>query len=453
MPRSDTASGSAPLIERWPVLHPVTWFFAVLPFQWIAAAGGAKLPYLALLAGLSALFLAPRAINGATGVLNRAMLWLVPYAVYLMVLHVALHGSQGQGIALRQAFFLSGFVLVAAWLAASRDPARMVRWWGGAAILSFLAGSEWIARGLGLGWPEAVVRFVQSGDLNFVVYGFFREIFNATAGGAEANVAASQKNMVSATMLLGLILFRAGHAGGDRDRLGLAMTVLVVALLIMLNTRTVLLSLALALVLIGLMGALRGRQLTLGAFLLRIFAALAASLALVLVFSSATALTDVLGARFAFDDYSSGARLQQYVWALQRIEQAFLTGSGYAELNGHPVHNLFLGAFMHAGVGAFLLVCFVYGVLLAAWWGFALRATVSTGYWVLPVRAEWVAVLPLQPMLRMWFSGDAGHNSLVEWTALGAFAGLVAANEARRSRLRRRAAHRAGDHLRGMMRR
>ena len=438
MQQSDhTSVPDAPLIERWPLLHPVTWVFATLPFQWMPGAGGVTVPYLFVMLAMGALCLAPRAIIGMTWVLRCAAIWLVPYLVYLMILFVSLSASGEQGMATRQAFFLAAFVTVAAWLATAQTPARLLRWWAGGMILSFLLVSETIARSLGLSWVDAYTRFYINGDLGFIVYGFLREIFIASAGASDAFVPASQKNMVSGALFLALLMFRAGYMRSDRDTTGLIVTVLLVSLLIMLNTRIVLVSLVLGGVVVWLIRFSSGQNFSLGGLLLRVFVVLFAGLALLAFLGSDSAIASTLSERFLFEDHSTGSRLSQYAWALQQIEQSFFTGSGYGELSGQPVHNIFLGAFMHAGVFAFLLVLFFYGVTLAIWAGFVLRLVREPQDWVLPLRGEWVAVLPMLPLLRMWVSGDAGHHSIVEWAAMAVFIGLLASNEALRPALER----------------
>lgn len=423
---------SLPLIERWPLLHPVTWVFATLPFQWMPGAGGFSLPYVFVLLALAFLCLSPRAIFGATWVLRAAMIWLVPYVIYLMILFVSLSGSGAQGMATRQVFFLAAFVMVAAWLASSQAPGRLVRWWAGVLIVSFLLVSEAIARSLGLSWVEAYRRFFLEGNLDFILYGFMREIFIASAGAAVDFVPASQKNLVAGALMIAMIMFRAGFSGSDSDRLGLIMTVLLVSLLILLNTRIVLVALGFGMLVIWFIRFAGGQNYSLGGLLLRIFVVLFSILTLVIFFSSGTDLAEIMTERLFFADRSTGSRMNQYIWALQQIEQHFFTGYGYAELSGQPVHNIFLGAFMHAGVLAFLLVTFFYAAMVAIWGSFVMRAVRAPQEWVLPLRAEWVAILPVLPLMRMWVSGDAGHHSIVEWTAMGVFMGLLAANKVAR---------------------
>ncbi len=422
----------APRAERFPLLHPAVILFALLPFQWIVVGSVAgftlKLPYLAVLAALPAALLVPRARGAALALAARHAHVLLPYLFYLLILLVALWGSKAQGMPIRQVFFIAGFVGVAAWLNAASDIGGVARRGGALAILCFLVATEVMARGIGLSWWTAVSRFVTAGDLNFVVYGFFRAIFNAPETGGEPAIAASAKNALAVVLLVALQMFRAGRAPGRTDWAGMLLTALVFFVLLMLNTRSVLVVAILGLPLVALLSALRAAHHNPAALVLKATAAVLLATGAAMLATSGTALVDAVGGRFTFDDSSTGARFEQYAWAVERIERNFLTGSGYAEIDGQPVHNLFLGAFMHAGLAAFLLVLVFYAGLFLAWLGFMARIVVQPGAWVLPMRAEWVALLPTVPLFRMWIAGDAGHPALAEWIALGCFCGLVLAN-------------------------
>ena len=100
------------------------------------------------------------------------------------------------------------------------------------------------------------------------------------------------------------------------------------------------------------------------------------------------------------------------------------------------MHNLFLGAWLHAGLIAFLLVLAFYFVILGTWIAFLFQITMRSDAWVLPLRAEWVAVLPLLPLFRVWVSGDAGHPEFSSWIALFAFFAITLVNEKERHAFR-----------------
>lgn len=415
-----------------PLIHPVILVFAVLPFQWITLGkvGGfaLTLPYASVLLLIAATLLSPRVMTVAASLLPRVAIWLVPYAFYLLILILMLHGSKAQGSPVRQVFYIVGFVGLGAWLAAARDVGRIARWAGAVSIVTFLLGTEILARGIGLSWATAITRFVTAGDLDFVIYKFFRAVFNALGDG-EITVAASQKNTLAVTLLVSLQMFRAGRAPDRPDRVGLVVTGLVFFVLLMLNTRSVMLVAILSLPLLSVLTTLRARRHNLTEMILKATAAILVVAGLLVLLTSENSLVSMVERRFSFDDSSTGGRLTQYAWALQRIEQDFLTGSGYAEINGLPVHNIFLGAFMHAGLPAFLLVGVFYLGILISWLRFAIRIVLSPESWVLPMRAEWVALLPLVPLSRVWLAGDAGHPAIAEWVALACFFGLLLANQ------------------------
>jgi hypothetical protein len=80
---------------------------------------------------------------------------------------------------------------------------------------------------------------------------------------------------------------------------------------------------------------------------------------------------------------------------------------------------------MHAGLVAFLLVIFTYLMVVVGWFVFLVRVLSQPGYWVLPARPEWIAILPI---FRVWITGDAGHPSFAEWITLCAFFGMILTN-------------------------
>jgi O-antigen ligase len=149
--------------------------------------------------------------------------------------------------------------------------------------------------------------------------------------------------------------------------------------------------------------------------------------------STPTPVGELLGDRFAFDDASAAARVLQFEAAIDRIEAHPITGSGFYEVGGYTVHNLFLSAWMNAGIFAFLLVVCCYVFLVGRWMSFIWTLTTNRERWVLPLAPEWVAPLPLLPFFRVWLSGDGGNLFLGEWIAVAAFLGLMLANDLKRS--------------------
>jgi len=421
-----------PRSVRWVLPCALALVIAALPLSWIpvATVGGfnLQLPYAAalLLGILLWLFPDPLAL-GLKHLPSAVAPWLVAYLLYLVVLHFGLAGGATKGMILRQVFFLTCGCIFALGIVATGADTRMFRTGGFLALVSFLAVSEVLAWQIGLSWITVIQHLVSSGDLDFVFYQFLKQMFQLVLpSGVEAQ--ASDKNAVAVAILTGLILFRAGHPGDRSDRFGQIVTLLALAILVVLNTRSVLLLAAIALPFAGWIATMREGVRDVGALVLNTLLFFGLMAGGVLVISMDTAAVAMIGERFSFADDSSGNRLGQYAWALARIEENPLWGSGLGTFKGQPVHNLFLGAWMHAGIFAFVLVVFAYLSIVVGWFLFVVRAVTQKGYWVLAVRAEWIAVLPIVPLFRVWISGDSGHPSFVEWTALFAFYGLILTN-------------------------
>ena len=412
--------------------HPLVWLLGLMPFIWIdlTHVGGfsVNLSYVPALAVLGVAAFVPAVQRGAVSVAHNFGAWILAYLIYLPILQIALAGSEAQGMPIRQVFFIAVSLVTAAWLAASGSRARIFRTGGALALVLVIVVMEVLARRVGLSWIDAITRFATSGDLNFVIYGFFRRIFNAMNTSNEVAVGAAAKNALAVAVFTAGILFRAGYQAHGRDIIGMLVTALVLGLLVMLNTRSVLLMAFLSLPLVWLLSlARRGGISVIGLIGVGVAVCLAL-LGLAILFTSENALFLTLQERFSFNDASAGSRFEQLNWAFGRIETAIFTGSGYAEIGGHPVHNLFVGAWMHAGFTAFVLVVAFYSGLLLTWVGFLFQILSHPETWRLPMRAEWIAVLPIVPMFRVWLSGDAGHMNFVEWIAVGAFVGVIAAN-------------------------
>ena len=80
---------------------------------------------------------------------------------------------------------------------------------------------------------------------------------------------------------------------------------------------------------------------------------------------------------------------------------------------------------------SFMLAIAFYGGLVGAWVMFLARAVKRPNAWVLPVGIEWIAPLPITPLLRVWQSGDGGNMFFGEWIAIACFFGCCMANELR----------------------
>ncbi len=426
MSSSDTR-GPAQTILAWALIVTL----GGMTFTWVhlAKLGGfdVTLAYAVtvLLGGL--LLLRPAETMAAAVPLGRIILpWLVVYLTYLLILALHLAGFPDKGMLLRQIFFLLCGLTVAIAILQADDVAQVLRRGGLLAILGFLVYSETLARQNGQSWLTAVQTFILQGNLDYIVYKFLRVLFQMAGDG---EVPASIKNIVAASLFVALCLYRAGHQSLLRDGWGQIVTVLIFALMVLFNTRSVLLVSLLAIILAWMLRSARAPRHTPSAIVVKAMLSIAAVTALALLVSPEQAATARIGERFSFADASTEGRLQQMSFALARIEHNILLGSGLAEINGQLVHNLFLGAWLHGGLLAFLVVVLAYAMLVTAWIRFMVRIAFQNSAWVLPVRPEWVAALPLLPLFRVWIAGDAGHPGYPEWLALLLFFGLIAVNQ------------------------
>lgn len=416
----------------WRAAAALACLMVMLPFDWIevtrVAGFAIKLPYIGALIVLAGVAVSSPIKAALMTALGAAGWILVPYLVYLLVAFIGLYGSEGQGMIYRQVFFMTtGFAVAASVICAARDT-RALRFAAIGGLVMFLVVTEVLARSVGQSWFTALPKFLTTGNLNFIIYDFFRAMFNALAPGDEIVVGAAEKNDVAVSLLTLVLVLRATAARGGPDRLGRWVTAAFLLLLVMFNTRSVLMVAGMALPLAWGIAALRDGLRNVTLFVIAGVMALVFAIAALVFVVGDSAVIDSLAKRFSFDDDSAGSRVEQFSWAIGRIEGAWMTGAGYAEIGGHPVHNLFLGAWMHAGIAAFVLVCASYGIAVTVWVRFAYRAVARPEEWRLGLRPEWVATLPLVGFFRVWISGDAGHANFAEWIGFGFFCGILIAN-------------------------
>ena len=425
--------------ERSPsmVWSPVAMALVValggMTFTWVHVTklGGFDLTvaYVAVILLGGSLLLRPYdTMLSAVSLARNVLPWLILYLCYLLVLAAHLAGFPDKGMLLRQIFFLLCGITTGLALLQSDDPARTLRRGGLAALAGFLLYSELLARQNGLSWLTTIQVFVTQGDLDYVVYKFLRVLFRA-AGDGDAEIAASVKNIVAASLFVVLCIFRAGHPTILRDRWGQVMTLVVLGLMVLFNTRSVLVVTVLAMIVVFIISSIRVPRHSGAGLVLKGIVAVFLITAMVLLLSSDQAATAQIGERFSFADASTEGRLQQVGFALAGIEQSILFGSGLAEINGQLVHNLFLGAWLHGGLVAFLTIIVAYTMIVAVWVRFVAQIAFRRASWVLPVRPEWIDALPLLPLFRVWIAGDAGHPGFPEWMALFLFFAVLTMNQ------------------------
>lgn len=430
------------------LVHPVSLILACLCIQWLdlgtLGAFSIKLPYVVLALGILYAASSGRRVAACLQFIRQNQLWIAPLAVYLVLLAATLYGSPAQNMPLRQMFYLLCAIAFAGSLAMARNIGMVVRVGAALALGLFVITVEVLARRIGLSWIDAVVQFIGHGDRQFVAHQFLRGVFNAVDPNSDTMISASRKNGIAVGVLTAALLFRAASVRASRDWLGTAVFGFALVLLFLLNTRSVMI-VAGASILLATAISTVVRPAQRSTLMLKLLVAVG-------VIGLAFAYTGVespaagtMSDRFAFDDQSTSERLNQYSAAFEQIERHPLTGNGYFEVGGQPIHNLFLSAWVHAGLAAFILVVVFYGALLSRWL-FVLRNFINRpDRWVIPIAFEWVAPLPILPLFRVWLAGDGGHLFLGEWIAIAAFLGFVLANDLGRRTVARRFARRSAQ--------
>lgn len=423
------------------LFNPATWVLATACIQWLTfgASGLAAIPlvYFALVLVMVFSLTGPRKAAATVAFARQNALWLAPLTAYLLIVGLILRGSPIEMMVPRQFFFLLGSIALGAVFASSSRLPAILRVGSALAVALFIVAIELLARKIGLSWLDAIERFVR-GEFNFVVFDFLRGAFNALDPTGDVTLGAATKNAAAVTLFVSTLLFRSGSKTPETDWLGAGMVVVAVGLLLMLNTRSVLIvaaaSLMMTVTIATAMRPAKRRPWRIA----KLIALAALMMVAVSLYLPGTGISAQLSDRFAFDDYSTQSRQDQFSLAVSQIETSPLTGTGYFEAEGHVIHNLFLAAWVHGGLAAFLLAITFYVGLILSWLSTVFAIAKRPDRWVIPIAFEWIAPLPLLPLFRVWLSGDAGNLFLGEWLALAAFFGCVLANRVARRKSRHR---------------
>lgn len=212
-------------------------------------------------------------------------------------------------------------------------------------LASFIAGHNLIV---------AILEYLTSLNRSAFVYGFIRPTFNAFSDSAELTYLASTINTFSGAFViffnLALLNLRAGWS------MYVVMLSSFLVIFILFSTSSVL---ALLLT-VGLAA---------GCWLIKasekglpIIATLGAIVVLVLMSGD---LVEYIALNVLADNSSRGARLDQYMAAVNLVNAGFGIGHGYVTVNGHGIHNLLLFSAVTGGLIPGLLVVAIYALAIS----------------------------------------------------------------------------------------
>ncbi len=211
------------------------------------------------------------------------------------------------------------------------------------------------------------------------MFTFLKTVFSSL-NSDDINLATSVKNAIAVCILVSGLVFRSASSKSTRDFVGMFHMAVVLGLMVLLDTRSVIIAgVGGILLAIGLKSITHTGR---GSAILGVKAlAAVAALTMVIGFTNSDAVTGLMADRFSFEDASAEARVEQYQVAMDRIEQHPWMGSGYYLIDGYPVHNLFLSAWMNAGIAAFLAALAFYLILVAKWVSFVWRLVTQPKRW------------------------------------------------------------------------
>ena len=356
--------------------------------------------------------------------------WFLAYLAYLLFLVPAVAGTSGTVVLFKQALFVTGFLCIAAYFSRAPEPAKTLRRGALCGIVLYIAFTEYSAQLIGKSLLGATIDFLGSGSFKALIYGFFRPVFNSLEDGTELTFVASLTNSIAVSLLVLSVCFRIGYSKRGLDAAGSLVTILTLSLCLLLNARSVVLAALASIFIAFIIRLIAARAVSLTEMLYWCLAITALVGAAFVAIAFSTSAVDSIIDVFQFRDSSAESRLEQYEWAFGLIEEQLLVGHGYVETDsGYPIHNLFLSSWAYIGFAGFVLVVVFYIGLVVAWLRWLYFAVTKRSYWTLGVRLEWVAVLPVLPLFRVWISGAGGLPAYGEWIALGVFFGLVMRNE------------------------
>jgi hypothetical protein len=416
---------------------PVVLALMVVPIIWpsLLRVGPVTLePYhIALLALVGATVLQPRYLLMTFNIIKDNIVFFAAFAVYVLFLSLSythsLESSALKALIFKQLAFIVFATCVAARVAAMPNAGLTLYVGGIASLVSLFVIMEISARAGNVGLFDALVSFGKTGDYKAWVYKFLKPAlgaFSQQTVGSTIDFAASRKNNVASGILVCFVCYIVGQKYRssimNANIVHYAIISIFTASMIMMLSRSVILSFVLALVPIIAVKIIKGRD---PLVLAGVFAAATSVMLVYLIVPQG--IIDGLEARFFEDTTSFESRLSSYSEAFHVIENNIIFGIGLGEeIDEHTVHNIFLYAWLQAGVFAFL-AAFVF-------WS-ALFFRVVRHLWQLLMENRWtserditlhawIAAIPIMALLRVWVSGG-GNLNFAAWFSIGVFLGLL----------------------------
>jgi hypothetical protein len=434
------------------VAHSFGLVVLLMPFQWIAlyeiADRSLKPVHIGLAAVAVGFFLIGRPFERLVAAARASDWFAVLFAIYVNMMLFALIWTVGPIaggiIVFKQGMYFAVFLMLAGTVVGipSDRMARAIRWAVPTGFLIFCAAGVLVFAMIGQNLFLQITAAIIRADPKFLQFGVYPVMFKLAGGKPQGEDAETfgtnlRNTLVGAFFLYMVLLniYRPLWRTARMQLIATAFSLLGIMLILLSVSRSNALALAIALSIVAGIKLLRGWRPTMSSLVIG-FAAMAVLFGgLMAAPGVATGALSIVDQRVS--EVSHNTRIAMLQEVVQPLEEHPVRGSGInstvpiAVGKDARMHNVFAVAWFEVGLWALVVAILFNAAIVIAWGRLIWRVIKYPDDWVIPVAPHWVAALPVLPLLRAQLSGG-GAFTLIEWSCLALFFGLIARNRMER---------------------
>ncbi len=440
-------------VDRYTIVaQSVGLVVLLMPFQWIALYEVADRSLKPVHIGLAVVglgfFLLGRPLQRVIAAAAASDWFALLFGLYVNMMMFALIWTTGPIaggiIVFKQAMYFVVFLMLAGTIVGipSDRMASAVKWSVPSGFLIFCAAGVVVFAMIGQNLFLQITAAIIRGDPKFLQFGIYPVMFKLAGGkpqGEDAETFGTNlRNTLVGAFFLYILLLNMYRPLWRSVRMQVVATVFSlvgVALIFLSVSRSNILVLAIAFSLVFGIKLLRGWRPSMMTLVLGLAATAAVFTGLVAAPGFVSGSASIADQRVS--EISSNTRIVMLQQVVTPLEEHPVRGSGINSTvsiaSGHDsrMHNVFAVAWFEVGLWALVVAILFNAAIVIAWGRQMWRVIAYPDHWVLPVAPHWVAALPVLPLIRAQLSGG-GAFTLVEWSCLALFFGLVARNRAER---------------------
>ncbi len=413
---------------EWAIVVTFVAFVSVLPLEWVSltgAAGGLVKPFHVFGLAFMGLCLARwRASRFVLPVLRRYPGVYVAYFCFLIwVMAAGLSHSDpymdGKDL-VRAVLYATTSVFVAGYFlhVVGRRSQRMLVWVGASTTVVLVGGLGLALASQHVNPISLFAQAIAQANPDLIAHRLFRVAFSSQPDFVDAS--ANLRHKVFSADLLAVLLSLALMPAVPARRRALVIVAAIggfgIVMLSLSRSLALCLGAVLSLAVIRAVVSKRARPRQ---------AAMIGAAATVAVFMALSPVGTLIFARFSQPQSLQARETAASTGFVSEFQGAAIFGTQRASVARSP-HNVFLLSWLAGGaVGAACVFLFLVSYI-HVWCREARRYFTAGAGWVIPVSQQWLLGVGLLPLVRAVSAGDGLH--MVEWTAVGAFLGLVFAN-------------------------